>query len=58
MEIDIDKVARAIRDAYDKQSREKGYGPLTPWDNMPDARKNKWRLMAKAAIAIIKEEER
>lgn len=57
MEIDIDKVASAIRNAYDKQSQEKGYAPLTPWSKVPDARKIKWRLMARAAIAVIKEED-
>lgn len=55
MEEFVEQIAESIRSAYDEQSQLKGYPPLLPWDEMPEPRKDKWRLMARAAIKTIQE---
>lgn len=52
----VEVVAEVIRDAYEHHAKAK-YGEqahLTPWTEMPDHRRDKWRDMARAAIEVMR----
>jgi hypothetical protein len=54
--INLDEVARAMREEFEKYRGEKDagkYGPLTPWDELSEQRKEKWRRMARRAAEIL-----
>lgn len=51
----VEVVAKEIRDAYEQHSILRGRGPLAlAWTEMPDERRDKWRRMARAAIAVMR----
>lgn len=50
----VEIVAQVLRSTWDQHSQQKhGSMPLTPWADMPDHRRDKWRKMAIAAIETI-----
>ncbi len=54
--IDLDVIAQAMRDEFEKYRGERDagrFGSLTPWDEISEERKEKWRRMAKRAAELL-----
>jgi hypothetical protein len=49
-----DKVASGIRSVYYQEVLTRQVGRYTPWDNLPERRKEQWRLMAMKAILVVR----
>lgn len=54
--ISTDQLAKTLRDAFEsyRTEREAGqFGGLTPWNELPHGRKQKWYKMAEAAVDAL-----